>query len=463
MNEDLSKVNFSLYYNNTLLHPLAAAMLVLTGILVFVLPKRYVAASCLPLLCFVSGAQRIVVADIDFGFLRILGICILARVIARGELRNIKVHLADVLVFIYSFSPVLMSLVRGRPDMMMMLIGMGFDVFSMYILGRVFLANLEFVRVQIRALALVSIPLAIFFFIEGTTRHNYFSIFGGVAELTRMRDGQLRAQGAFAHPILAGAWFVAVIPLFLSQWKADVNRVRGQTIAVVGTICGIMVMNGVSSSTPVGGLLAIGVAYLFYPFRSQMSKIALLAIAFGVMLHFAVNDGLHGILFTRATLVVGSTGDHRFNLYEAALNRIPEWFMFGVDGTAHWGNRLWDITSEYVYALVKGGILGLGLLIWLICLAYRGIGRVMRGANRRDTAMLYGLGVSLFGHLVMFSAVAYFGQITYLFYSLLGSMISLGALKAASPRKVAKSVRSANPHARRRNYNMRMAIAGNAS
>ena len=361
--------------------------------------------ACLPLLCFVSGAQRIVVGGVDLGFLRLVGLVVLVRIISRGDFRGSKIQFADLLVFVFSFCPVLAAILRGQTDSIMMTLGLGFDIFSMYMLGRVYLATLKDWGVQIRALAWVSVPIAILFAIEGATRHNLFAVFGGVAEVTRIRDGQLRAQGAFAHPILAGAWFVAVIPLFLSQLKADANRLRGQAVAVCGTICAMIVILAVSSSTPIGGLVAIAVGYVFFPFRTSLQRIAIAAISLGILLHFVANDGLHGVLFTRATLVVGSTGDHRFNLYQAALDRIPEWFLFGVDSTAHWGDRLWDVTSEYIYNAVKGGILSLTLMIGLLYLGYRGIGRAMRGKGKRDIALLYGLGVSLFVHIVMFSAV----------------------------------------------------------
>ena len=46
-------------------------------------------------------------------------------------------------------------------------------------------------------IGVVLIPVAIFMTIEKTTGRNYFSMFGGVSTLTAIRDGKLRAQGAF--------------------------------------------------------------------------------------------------------------------------------------------------------------------------------------------------------------------------------------------------------------------------
>jgi len=57
---------------------------------------------------------------------------------------------------------------------------------------------------------------------EVATGHNPYAIFGGarVAEYASLavRDNKIRAQGPFAHSILAGTFGAVLVPLFVGLW-----------------------------------------------------------------------------------------------------------------------------------------------------------------------------------------------------------------------------------------------------
>ena len=78
------------YYDSTLLHPLAALAIVLLGLLIMVLPRRSAILPFLFLVTFIPSSQRIAIATLDFSLLRILVICGLLRIFARGEHRDTR-------------------------------------------------------------------------------------------------------------------------------------------------------------------------------------------------------------------------------------------------------------------------------------------------------------------------------------------------------------------------------------
>src|SRR2546425_13060435 len=95
------------------------------------------------------------------------------------------------------------------------------------------------------------VPLGISMVVEKFTTRNIFSIFGGVPEITSEREGKLRCQGAFRHPILAGTYAATLFPLCVGLWF-----VRGinKLIPTLG-VCGSAVATVAASSS--GALLAV--------------------------------------------------------------------------------------------------------------------------------------------------------------------------------------------------------------
>ncbi|MCH2162351.1 MAG: hypothetical protein MK085_10825, partial [Phycisphaerales bacterium] len=240
------------YYGSTTLHPLAVTVLAGVALAVFLAPRRYVIPAILIVLIYISSAQRLVVGEIDFNFVRILCVVGLLRSIMRGELLALRWAWPDALVFFYSLWRLVGAFMRGQGDSYLADTGWAFDQFAAYMIGRIYLRDMISWGVAIRFACLLAIPTAIFFFAEQVTGKNAFFVFGGVPENTLVRMGKMRAQGAFAHAIIAGAFFVSLLPLMVSQWKADANRSRGKMVAVVGSICCIVVIFSANSSTSFG-------------------------------------------------------------------------------------------------------------------------------------------------------------------------------------------------------------------
>ena len=116
---------------------------------------------------------------------------------------------------------------------------------GIYFVGRFLIRSWSDLRFAASAVAVLSVPIAILFAAEWTTGYNIFSIFGDVPAETWVRGGRLRCQGAFAHPILAGTFWAAALPLIWTLRKDKNILMR------LGTIGCLFIVAACSSSTPI--------------------------------------------------------------------------------------------------------------------------------------------------------------------------------------------------------------------
>src|SRR5690606_21040287 len=97
-------------------------------------------------------------------------------------------------------------------------LGASFDTVGMYFLFRMLVRSLEDLKQTVTWCAVAAVPVAVAFLIENRTGRNLFAFLGGVPQLTIVRDGRLRCQGAFPHAILAGCFWASLVPLFVAMW-----------------------------------------------------------------------------------------------------------------------------------------------------------------------------------------------------------------------------------------------------
>src|SRR5439155_11362332 len=115
-----------------------------------------------------------------------------------------------------------------------------------------------------KAAAFLIIPLAGSMIVERLTGTNAFAVFGGVPPITFVRDGVLRCQGPFAHPILAGTFGAAWMPLFVGLWWQRIDRFLA-ALAIVSTA---IITLTAGSSGPVGAYLAGITGLVMWRFRN---------------------------------------------------------------------------------------------------------------------------------------------------------------------------------------------------
>ena len=397
------------FYNQTVVHPLGLAALSLCSVIAFFISRQWIVLPVLLLACFVSAAQRIVVIDLDFSFMRILTIVILVRAIVRSEW-NIRLTPIDYALFVWVFVRLVMYTILWR-DTSALILGLGrtLDFAGLYLVFRISIQSLRSFRVVGLSICMIAVPTAALFIVEGQTGRNLFSFLGGVPEMTIIRDGRLRCQGPFPHSILAGVFWSALLPFVMMMWRQP-GTGKALTILAASTT-GIIVFL-TASSTPIGTLLATLAFFALVFARQYLSYLRWGVVGMLVLLQLTMNQPVYHLI-ARIRIVSGSTGYHRYLLIHNFFTRIDEWFVTGVRSTAHWGFGQQDVTNQFIAEAVVGGILTFTAFIVLLVLAFRGVGKFLRYAPRGSQAELYGwaVGTSLAAQCVGFIGVTYFGQI----------------------------------------------------
>lgn len=407
------------YHGITTVRPAGLAILVGLAVWMFLAPRRSALVPFLVLICFIPSAQRIVIAGADFTLLRLMAIGGIGRVLCRNEISRVRfnridgVYVAWVLVgsLAYVFQ-------RGEASALVYVAGRSLDKLGAYFVARVFVQTIEDFRAFARSVAIIAIPVGIIFAIELATQRNLFAFFGGVPEITAVREDRLRCQGAFAHPILAGVFWAAAGALTLGGAFARQARPIDRRVFAAGTLASVFAIAASASSTPLLGFVAGIGFWMCWPVRRLM-RYPFMAAPFVLAALHLVMEGPVWSLVARVSAVGGSTGFHRYVLIDGAINHFHEWWLVGTRSTIHWHQHFqtFDITNQFILEGVRGGIGRLGLFLLLIFLVAKAIRRAQRRTkNRSDELLLYGLAASLFTHCVCFIGVSYFGQIQYLWY-----------------------------------------------
>ncbi|MEO1008326.1 MAG: hypothetical protein AAFX79_07150 [Planctomycetota bacterium] len=405
------------WQDTTFVHPMALVVLGILSLWMFLAPRRTAIVPFIILICFIPSAQRIAVLGADFTLLRLMALVGLARVLCRSELLAMRFNRIDGVYATWVVAAsVVYVLQQAQASAVVYVLGQSVDTLGAYFVARVMIQNMDDFRAFARGVALIAIPVCVLFAFELSTQRNLFAYFGGVREITWIRDGRLRCQGAFSHPILAGVFWAAIGALTLGGALARQAKPMDRWIFAAGTLSAVFIIVASASSTPVLGFAAGVFFWLWWPARGLM-RYAFIATPF-------VLAGLHMVmqapvwhLISRVSAVGGSTGWHRYHLIDRAIHRFPEWMLLGTPSTGHWGWGLFDVTNQYILEGVRGGMWRLGLFIALIYLVGRSIANAQaRARNKADRMLLWGIGASVFVHCVCFIGVSYFGQIQYLWY-----------------------------------------------
>jgi len=404
----------------SVIHPAALAFCSITVILMLFLPRKYTFAPFILAALIIPLQQRVVIAGLDFTLLRVMIIFGLARVSIRSEYKWLTLNLVDRAMILWVLARILSyTLLFQTFSALIYRLGGTLDALGVYFLARILVRDLDDIERVVKALVAVCVVVGVAMLTEQTTQRNLFSVFGGVPAVTALRQGALRSQGPFAHPILAGTLGATLVPIFWSL------RLRHRKAAILGLFAAIAVIGGCSSSGPVlvglAGLLGLST----WMFREHMRVIRWGIVVTIVSLQLIMTAPVWGLLW-RLSIFGGSTGFHRFYLFDAFLKRFSEWWLLGTESTAHWGYYLFDVTNMYVRVGVEGGLITLMFFLLIIFRCFQSIGLAIPKfeADPPTQKLFWALGVSLFAHVVNFMGVDYWDQSVVLWYWLL-AMISV--------------------------------------
>ena len=422
---DLREMPGNAWANQTTLHPLGLMMTLLCGTALVLLPRRFAVWPFIAMACFVAPAQRLVVSGLDFNLIRLMVLFGFVRILIRSEHRDVRWMTLDLLVLVFATARTLAyTALHASVPALIFQAGQTFDAVGLYFLFRMLIRNWEDVVRTVAGFAVVAAPVLLAFIVENRTGRNVFSVFGGVPPVTMVREGRLRCQGAFAHPIIGGCFWASLLPMFVALWWwGRTNR----TLSVVGVVSALGIVLLSSSSTPVMGVIFGAFGGVMFFARRHMKPILIGVVVLMFALHLSMKAPIWHLI-SRITIAKGNTGYHRFQLIDNAIKRFDEWAALGTKSTAHWFWGGQDITNHYILEAVRGGVVSLLLFISIIWICFAGVGRVWRtwSGDRARLFMSWALGVSLFVHCTNFIAVSYFGQgvfIWYLLLAMIGAMM----------------------------------------
>ncbi|MHC5023885.1 MAG: hypothetical protein ACYTGG_08225 [Planctomycetota bacterium] len=414
------------------------------GAAMVLLPRRYATVPMILMACVVGPAQRIVFVTLDFNLIRILILFGWMRLLLRHELRPVPRRALDTVVVLWVLAATsVFVLYHGTWPMLVNRLGFMFDALGLYFLFRLLLRDWDDVLALARGVAAVSIPVAVAFLIEKSTGRNMFHVFGGVPEFAEVRGGTFRCQGPFAHPILAGAFWVALGPIMTRVGAAGA---RLTWLAAAGIGSTVIIVACSASSTPIGAGVIGLLAMLLFPFRQYLRWFHGAAALGLICLQMSMSRPIWHVL-ARIDFVGGSTSWYRYKLLDEFFRHVGDWWLAGTDRYADWWEwGLEDLTNQYVQAGLEGGLLTLILFLITIGLAFHGVGRGWRTreGDRERAATTWVIGVMLLLHATIFVGVSYFGQNTMLWY------LALALAAFVTPGRAGRVVRVAASSSARR-------------
>jgi hypothetical protein len=429
------------------LTPIALSFTLLMSVLTLLLPRRYVVIPLIVTACYMTLGERIIFLTLNFTIFRIILLFGWLRIIIRRDITFSLNVIDKTILWWIAISIVTAILLDPTSDALITRSGYLYNAVLSYFLIRFYVKDFDDINMILKVTALLIVPLAISMLIEKSTGRNIFSVFGGVPEITMIREGRLRCQGPFGHPILAGTFGATLMPLLVGLFfKGKGKGMR--MIAVAGFISASIITFASASSGPLMAYLFGIIGFVMWPFRNHMRLIRWCLLFAVIGLHLIMKDPVWFIL-ARLAAITGGTGWYRAELIDQAIKHVSEWWLWGTTYTAHWNPYavLWnvnpnmiDITNQYVWEGVSGGIVRLILFITIIALSFKKVGLSLKALEDKPFAikiMIWSVGVSLFTHVVSYISVVYFDQM-FIFWFLLLSMIS--ALPAKSEGISAKAI-----------------------
>jgi len=383
----------------------------LLGALTLLLPLRYFLAPYIVAACFIPADQRIIIADLDFTVLRILVVVGVIRLCLKGEIKNIKWNRFDKLVLVWVVVGAIIYVLQWKSiSGLIFKCGILFDVLGLYWLFRQNIRSWDDIDFAIKILALCALITVPFVAYEWVTGSNPFAILGRVC--TEIRGDRFRCAASFPHSIMLGLFWCTLMPIFLGLARIK----RHNILYWAASGASIFIVCSTGSSTPLGTLAVILILLTLFRYRCYGRHITYGLCGLLFVLHIIMKAPVWHLI-ARANLISGSTGWHRYNLIDQAVNHFWEWALLGTRSTGHWGWGLDDVTNHYILEGVRGGFITLVLFIILLILAVKTMGRYsLQQIPEGQKWLAWCMCISILGHCISFIGVSYFGQIMMLLY-----------------------------------------------
>ncbi|HEX4487711.1 MAG TPA: hypothetical protein VH088_15665 [Terriglobales bacterium] len=407
----------------TVLHPVVLLMMIASLVLMQVLPRKYVIVPFLLSVFFTPLGQQLYVGGVHLLVMRILILGGWLRLLRMKFLSGKRLYVSPfnaidrfflLWALCHSAAVILLWWDRGA---VVNQVGFIWNAVGGYFLVRALITNPEDIRRVIKVFVIISAVMAVGMTIEQVKHHNFFGdLGGGIDSVSFVRDGRIRSQGGFQHPILAGTFGAVMLPLFYWLWFGGKSKV----MALVGVVSGLVMVVTSASSTP---FMAIGAGFLalsFWPLRAHMRLFRWGLVMTLVGLHLIMKAPVW-FLISHVDLIGASSGYHRAMLIDTFLRHFSDWWLMGTNNTFTWGWDMWDLSNQFVNEGEVGGLATLVLFILVIAWSFARLGKARKASRNSPNRQwfLWFLGAALFSNIVAYFGISYFDQTQIAWYSLL--------------------------------------------
>ncbi|MGZ8941320.1 MAG: hypothetical protein ACXW00_00950 [Methylobacter sp.] len=416
------------------MNPIGLIFTLVASALLLTLPKRLAAIPLLMGAAYMTRGQELEVGLAHFPVVRILVMVGVFRVMSKGERITGGLNHVDrflILWAIWLFS----SSVFHTSGAWVFRAGMIWSDLGSYFLFRIFIQDTEDILRIFKNLCVILIPVTVLMLLEKITGKNFFAALGGVNPMAALRDGHFRAQGPFAHAILAGTAGAGCFPMALYFW----NRQRKYALLGMFSAGGIVFAS--TSSGPIMMVFLTLFGLMLWKVSKYLSAIRWMALMAIIGLDAIMKDPVY-YLMAQIDLGGGSKGWHRARLIESSIEHLNEWWLAGTDYTRHWmptgvhSNEVHtDITNHLLAMGVMGGLPLMFLWIMVLIATFAAVGKALRQNENTPVEqrfLIWTLGAIMFGHVANYFSISYFDQSIVFFYLLLASISTVQVAKSFS-------------------------------
>jgi hypothetical protein len=397
---------------------------VVAGILLFQLPRRWAFFPLLMGTNYMTRGQVLEVGAFHFTVISVLVASGFVRIILRGERIAGGINILDKMVIAWALWLALSSAFHTA-SVLVFRVGLIWTELGTYFLFRVFIRDPEDLIRIFKTVSIILLPVAALMLIERLTGINYFAGLGGVHEEASFRHGHFRAQGPFAHAILAGTVGAMCLPMAMYLWRSS------RKLSILGMAGASVVIFASGSSGPVIMVLATLIALGLWKAQKRVRVIVCVALIATLALDMVMSDPVY-FLMARIDITGGSAGWYRAALIQSAIYHLDEWWFAGTDYTRHWmptgiyaNEANTDITNHILQMGVWGGLPLVILLMGILVAAFSIISTTLRlntNAPREQQFLIWTLGAILFGHVANFFSISYYDQSIVYYYLLLAGI-----------------------------------------
>jgi hypothetical protein len=428
--------------SETILNPFVLIVVLIAGVLMYMWPRNKAIVPFLAAGILIPIDQILLIGPAHFPMLRILvlfGIIRMVKEKVSSKVRMFsggmnKIDIAVILLTILTaVNAILLFQEWGAA---INELGALYTVFGVYFLLRFLIRDEADVVRAIQTLAYIAAFVAIVMTYEAATGHNPYARLGGAGakyiESLAVREGKVRAQGPFAHSILAGTFGAVLMPLFVGLWW---KSKKYRTIAVVGILSSTVITLACNSSTPALAYAGGVVALCLWQARRRMRAIRWGLVLTLIALHLVMKGPVWSLI-EKIDISGGSSSWHRYMLIDQCIRHFGDWWLFGIKDTSVWGWDMWDTANQYVSVCENSGLLPFLLFLAILVYGFKYLGRARRAAAKdkdKQTALfIWALGSALFANVVAFLGISFFDQTMVGWYALLAM---IPAAIAVRPKK----------------------------